>query len=111
MHCEIDFSSWDVPSKLHLTSSLYIQRGKDGYGKREDLKIPEGDMFRAELELFAESCRTGKPNGLTAHNGNVAVAVVNAALRSIDQRGQLVSIAEVIAEARRHVAEKSRHVA
>jgi predicted dehydrogenase len=111
MHCEIDFSSWDVPSKLHLTSSLYIQRGKDGYGKREDLKIPEGDMFRAELELFAESCRTGKPNGLTAHNGNVAVAVVNAALRSIDQRGQLVSIADMIAEARTRNSGKARHVA
>jgi predicted dehydrogenase len=111
MHHETDFSTWDVPSKLHLTSSLYIQRGKDGYGKREDLKIPEGDMFRAELELFAESCRTGKPNGLTAHNGNVAVAVVNAALRSIDKRGQLVSIADVIDEARTRIAEKSRHVA
>ena len=111
MHCEIDFSSWDVPSKLHLTSSLYIQRGKDGYGKREDLKIPEGDMFRAELELFAESCRTGKPNGLTAHNGIVAVAMVNAALRSIDQRGQLVSIADVIGQAQQRLAEKSRHVA
>ena len=26
--------------------TLYIQRGKDGYGKREDLKVPESDMFR-----------------------------------------------------------------
>ena len=111
MHCEIDFSSWDVPSKLHLTSSLYIQRGKAGYGKREDLKVPEGDMFRAELELFAESCRTGEPNGLTAYNGNIAVAVVNAALRSIDQRGQLVSIAEMIAEAQTRISGKACHVA
>ena len=36
--------------------------------------------------MFADSCRTGKPNELTAHNGNVAVAVVNAALRSIEQQ-------------------------
>ena len=41
-------------------------------------------MFRAELEMFAESCRTGRQNLLNARNGNVAVAVVYAALRSID---------------------------
>ena len=100
MHSETDFSSWDTPHKLHLSSQLYIQRGKDGYGKREDLKVPESDMFRAELELFAESCRTGKANELTAHNGNVAVAVVNAALRSIDMNGQYVRIGDILDEAR-----------
>ncbi|MGH6726494.1 MAG: Gfo/Idh/MocA family protein, partial [Pseudolabrys sp.] len=73
MHSETDFSSWDTPSKLHLSSQLYIQRGKDGYGKRENLKVPESDMFAAELEMFAHSCRTGTANELTAHNGNVAV--------------------------------------
>ena len=109
MHYEIDFGTWDTPAKLHESSTLYIQRGKDGYAKREELKVPESDMFRVELEMFADSCRTGKPNELTAHNGNVAVAVVNAALRSIEQRGQLVSIADVIAEARGR--ERARHVA
>ena len=60
MHYEIDFGTWDTPDKLHKTSTLYIQRGKDGYGKREELTVPESDMFRAELDMFAESCRTGK---------------------------------------------------
>ena len=60
MHYEIDFGTWDTPDKLHQTSTLYIQRGKDGYGKREELPVPESDMFRAELDMFAESCRTGK---------------------------------------------------
>lgn len=109
MHYEIDFRTWDTPRKLHESSTLYIQRGKDGYAKREELSVPESDMFRIELELFAESCRSGKPNELTAHNGNVAVAVVNAALHSIERRGQLVAIADVIAEARSR--EATRHVA
>jgi predicted dehydrogenase len=109
MHYEIDFGTWDTPDKLHQNSTLYIQRGRNGYAKREELKVPESDMFRIELEMFADSCRTGKPNELTAHNGNVAVAVVNAALRSIEQRGQSVTIAEVIADARRQ--ETARHVA
>ena len=113
MHYEIDFGTWDTPDKLHKTSTLYIQRGKDGYGKREELTVPESDMFRAELEMFAESCRSGKPNELTARNGNVAVAVVYAALRSIEQqRPARCSIADVIADAaQERVAERSRHVA
>jgi predicted dehydrogenase len=109
MHYEIDFGTWDTPAKLHESSTLYIQRGKDGYAKREELKVPESDMFRMELEMFAESCRSGKANELTARNGNLAVAVVNAALRSIERRGQLVAIAEVLAEAAG--GEDTRHVA
>jgi predicted dehydrogenase len=98
MHYEIDFGTWDTPDKLHTTSTLYIQRGKNGYGKREDIKLPASDMFCAELEMFAESCTTGKVRELSAHNGNVAVAVVYAALKSIERSGQAVKIADVIAE-------------
>ncbi len=111
MHSETDFSTWDTPDRLHLTSSLYIQRGKDGYGKREDLKVPPSDMFSAELELFAESCRTGKPNELTADNGNVAVAVVNAALRSIDNKGQYVRVGDILDEARQRAEARRVNVA
>ena len=111
MHYEIDFGSWDTPDKLHQTSTLYIQRGKDGYGKRKELPVPESDMFRAELDMFAESCRTGKANELSARNGNVALAVVYAGLRSIERQGQAVKIADVIADAHKKLAEGSRHVA
>ena len=111
MHYEIDFGTWDTPAELHKTSTLYIQRGKDGYGKREQLAIPESDMFRAELDMFAQSCRSGKANELTARNGNIAVAIVDAALRSIERQGQSVRVADVIAEAHARVADRSRHVA
>jgi predicted dehydrogenase len=110
MHYEIDFSTWDTPDKLHETSILYIQRGKDGYGKREQLMVPKSDMFRAELDMFAESCRTGRSSELSAHNGNVALAVVFAALRSIERGGQAVKIGEIIADAHSSVRE-SRNVA
>src|SRR5689334_669132 len=111
MHYEIDFGTWDTPDKLHLTSTLYIQRGKDGYGRREELKVPESDMFRAELEMFAESCVSGRANLLNARNGNIAVAVVYAALHSIERNGQSVRIADVIEEARKRVTERNVHVA
>jgi predicted dehydrogenase len=99
MHYEIDFDTWDTPDQLHKKSTLYIQRGTDGYAKREELKVPESDMFRAELEMFADSCRSGKTNELSAQNGNVAVAMVYAALKSIEQKGQSVSIASVLKDA------------
>src|SRR4051812_47458143 len=98
MHYEIDFGTWDTPDKLHTASTLYIQRGKNGYAKREEIELPPSDMFRAELDMFAASCVSGKVEELSAHNGNVAVAVVYAALRSIERNGQAVKIADVINE-------------
>ena len=111
MHYEIDFSTWDTPDKLHQTSTLYIQRGKGGYASREELTVPESDMFRAELDMFAQSCRTGKPNELSAKSGNVAIAIVYAALKSIEQHGRAVRIADVIAEGHKTLGERGRHVA
>jgi predicted dehydrogenase len=111
MHYEIDFGVWDTPEKIHESSTLYIQRGKDGYGRREELKDEQSDMFRTELELFAESCRTGRPNELSAENGNVAVAVVNAALSSIELNGAAVKIADVLEATRRRAAGWDRNVA
>jgi predicted dehydrogenase len=108
MHYEIDFGTWDTPHRLHENSVLYIQRGKDGWAKREDIRLPASDMFRAELELFAGSCTSGKSNELNAHNGNVAVAVVYAALRSIERKGQCVRIADVMEETCARIGLKAR---
>ena len=42
MHYEIDFGTWDTPDALHKSSTLYIQRGKQGYASREVLApLPE----------------------------------------------------------------------
>lgn len=101
MHYEIDFGTWDTPHLLHQSSTLYIQRGKDGYGKREELVVPESDMFRAELEMFADSCVSGNSPELSADNAITSLAVVNAALKSIERKGQAVTLAEVMAQYKR----------
>jgi predicted dehydrogenase len=111
MHYEIDFGAWDRPDTLHESSTLYIQRGKKGYASREELKLRPSDMFQAELEMFAEACRTGRAGDLNAHNGNVALAIVYAALRSIERQGQSVRVSEVLGEARARVAQESGRVA
>jgi len=101
MHYEIDFGTWDTPHLLHQSSTLYIQRGKDGYGKREELVVPESDMFRAELEMFADSCVSGKSPELSADNAITSLAVVNAALKSIERKGQAVTLDDVMAQYQR----------
>ena len=105
VHYEIDFGTWDTPHLLHKSATLYIQRGKDGYGKREAIEIPQSDMFRAELEMFADSCVSGRANDLNAYNGNVAVAIVAAALRSVDKRGAAVRVKDVIDETQAKIGE------
>jgi predicted dehydrogenase len=100
MHFEIDFGTWDTPDKLHESAVLYIQRGKDGYARREVLKVAKSDMFRAELEMFADSIASGKPSELSADNANVSLAVVYCALRSLERDGQSVKIADIISAAK-----------
>jgi predicted dehydrogenase len=111
MHYEIDFNTWDSPGELHKNSTLYIQRGKDGYAKRQELKVPESNMFQTELEMFADSCRTGKAGELSAYNGNFAVAIVYSALRSIERNGQYTRIADVLGEAQMRLAKRAQDVA
>jgi predicted dehydrogenase len=103
MHYELDFSTWDTPDQLHATSLLYIQRGKDGFSKREVLQIPPGDMFCDELEMFAELCATNEPCELSARAGNVAVAVVYAALHSIEKNGVNVKLNDIFDQARANI--------
>ena len=99
MHYEIDFDTWDTPEKLHETATLYIQRGKDGYANREVLSIRPSDMFREELDMFARTVRTGAPSELTAENATASLAVVYAALRSMENGGSYVRVADVMREA------------
>jgi predicted dehydrogenase len=108
MHYEVDFGRWDTPHRLHESSTLYIQRGKDTYGKREILQLPQSDMFVDELEMFADAIANGSSPELSAYNGVVAVAVVNAALRSIDANGTLVRLTDVIGEAERQAGVKAQ---
>ena len=103
MHYEVDFNTWDTPGNLHKSSSLYIQRGKEGFGTREEIPLPEGDMFLDELDLFAEACRSGELANLTAHDGNVALAVVNAALQSVDSNGAQITLDQVFDAARAEI--------
>ena len=99
IHYELDFSSWDTPENLHKTSSLYIQKGIDGYGLREKIDIPKSNMFLEELEIFSEACVSQKVNKLSAYDANIAVAMVYSALESVNQNGKLILINDILKNA------------
>jgi predicted dehydrogenase len=108
MHYEADLGAWNTPEKLHEKSTLYMQRGANAYGQRESLPVPESNMFRSELEIFAETCRTGKSSELSATNANLALAITHAALRSLDNRNQSVRLADVLRLAQSRIREGTR---
>jgi hypothetical protein len=61
-------------------------------------------MFQDELEMFADVCVAGETCELSAASGNVALAVVYAALRSIDENGRSVKLKDIIDQAHANIA-------
>jgi hypothetical protein len=65
--------------------------------------MPQANMFLDELDMFADLCQTGEPCELSAGSANVALAVVYAALKSVDQNGTMVPLSEVFEEAKANI--------
>jgi len=97
---EIDQSLWSQPSRLHENAVLERQAHGDGPGKRTRIAVPQGDMFRDELEHFADAVTHDAPCALTADNGLRALAAVYAAIASAASGGREVLLDDVVAAAR-----------
>jgi hypothetical protein len=54
--------------------------------------------------MFAEVCAAGESCELSASSGNVALAVVYAALRSIDENGAAVKLKDIFDDAHANIA-------
>ena len=64
-----------------------------------------------KVRAFLNVCRHRGNRLCRADNGNAAVAIQYAALRSIEENGRLVRIADVVEAARARAAERSRNAA
>jgi predicted dehydrogenase len=100
MFYEIDQSYWGQPERLHEYAILYVQGRTAGPAQRRHIGVPQGSMFRDELELFAAAVH-GRPGPLSAANACQALAAVYAAIESQAQSGREVLLADVIAAAER----------
>jgi predicted dehydrogenase len=93
---DIDQTHWAAPEKLHENATLYLQQRGKGPADRKAMPVPAGNMYREELELFAESIARNEPCELSAENGIHALAAVHAALKSAREKSRAVSLSEVI---------------
>ncbi|HET7805659.1 MAG TPA: hypothetical protein VFL53_15560, partial [Pseudolabrys sp.] len=96
MFYDIDQTHWASPEKLHENAALYMQARGKGPAERQALPVPQGNMYRDELELFAASVAENKECELSAQNGCQAVAAVYAALTSAQDNSRKVQLSEII---------------
>ncbi|HZD89269.1 MAG TPA: Gfo/Idh/MocA family oxidoreductase [Pseudolabrys sp.] len=106
MFYDIDQTFWPTADRLHENATLYRQPRGKGPADREHLPVPPGDMFRAELELFADAVAGGDCE-LTTMNGCLAVATVYAAITSAHESSRVVPLDEVIATAQAAVRRRT----
>jgi predicted dehydrogenase len=99
MFHEVDQTLWSQPERLHEHSTFYRQPLGAGPAERVLVALPPGNMFRDELECFADAVLNGAPCELSADNACQALAAVDAALRSSQQGGIHVRLDEVVAAA------------
>jgi predicted dehydrogenase len=98
MFYEIDQNHWAQPERLHESATLYLQPCSAGPGQRKNIRVPAGDMFRDELELFAAAVN-GRDCELSVANACHALGAVYAAIKSVERKGQEVLVSEIIAAA------------
>lgn len=95
MFYEIDETHWANPERLHENATLYLQARGKGLADRQQSNVSVGNMYRDELELFADSIRNNVVCELSAANGCQAMAAVYAALKSAKEESRFVPLSEV----------------
>jgi predicted dehydrogenase len=103
---EVDQGLWSQPERLHEHAVLERQGREQGPGTRTRLPVHAGNMFREELELFADAVRRDEPCELSGENGCHALAAVDAAIASAARGGAEVELEEVMAAARARLVER-----
>ena len=96
MFYDIDQTHWANPERLHENATLYLQARGKGPADRQALSVPPGNMYRDELEMFADSVAGGADCELSAANGCQAVAAIYAALKSAKEGSRAVALSEII---------------
>jgi predicted dehydrogenase len=111
MFYDIDQTHWANPDKLHENATLYLQARGKGPAERQNMPVPAGNMYRDELELFADSVTGGQESELSAANGCQAVAAVYASLKSAREGSRAVALEEIIAAAQDEIGGGKRQSA
>ncbi|MBI2998813.1 MAG: Gfo/Idh/MocA family oxidoreductase [Deltaproteobacteria bacterium] len=93
LYFTVDFNFWSRSDVVNEHSHLEIQHR--GSSEHKPIPLARGDMFREELEEFAECIRNkGRPE-VGGPEAVAALAVVHAAIRSA-QSGRTVTLKEIL---------------
>jgi predicted dehydrogenase len=95
LYLTLDFNYWSRSDIVDQHSHLEIQHR--GSSEHKPIPLGQGDMFREELEEFADSIRQRKQPEVGGKEGIAALAVVCAAIRSADT-GRTVAVKEILEE-------------
>jgi predicted dehydrogenase len=95
LYFTLDFNFWQRSDVVDRHSHLEMQRR--GSSEHKPIPLGRGDMFREELEEFAECIREKKRPEVGGPEAIAALAVVQAAIRSAE-RGCAVELAEILAD-------------
>jgi predicted dehydrogenase len=96
---EVDQAYWGDAGRLHEGARLWVQARGKGIATREEIAVPAGDMFRDELEQFADAIVLGRTPEISAGNGLHALAAVYASIASARNGGRECLLAETLAAA------------
>jgi predicted dehydrogenase len=97
---DIDQTHWASPERLHENATFYRQARGKGPAERQALPVPPGNMYRDELDMFADCVARNADCELSAANGCQAVAAVYAALTSAKEGSRAVTLNEIVDAAR-----------
>jgi predicted dehydrogenase len=95
LYFALDFNFWQRSDIVDQHSRLEIQQR--GCSEHKPIPLGQGDMFREELEEFAECIREKKRPEVGGPEAIAALTVVHAAIRSAET-GRSVTIKEVMEE-------------
>lgn len=95
LYFTVDFNFWSRSNVVDRHSHLEIQHR--GSSEHKPIPLSQGDMFREELEEFAECVRGKKQPEVGGREAIVALAVVHAAIRSAET-GRPVDLQEILGD-------------
>lgn len=95
LYFTVDFNFWSRSDVVDQHSHLEIQRR--GSSEHKPIPLSQGDMFREELEEFAECIQEKKRPEVGGPEAIAALAVIHAAIRSAES-GRAVELKEILAD-------------
>jgi predicted dehydrogenase len=93
LYFTLDFNFWQRSDIVDQHSQLEIQHR--GSSEHKQVPLERGDMFREQLEEFADCIRGKRRPEVGGQDGIAALAIVYAALRSAES-GRVVALKEVM---------------